>query len=773
MATTFRLSPSPSSAGRRVRRNQITTNDAIAIGVIAAITGVVGGLSRAEPTAWIVSDLVVTAAFAAFVCWAGASAPWWVLTGSAAVATIAAPSLAWAAVGLIGFGLAAWIGGNRANQPVVRSVSASCAVLVLMNLDLGVFHGSSALIAGAVGVAIGAAGVRRRNHLARRAAWRLALGLGAFALVALVGVSIAAAMSYGAVRDGERALRAAASALSDGELSAAADQLEVGEQRLGEASDAFRRPWSMLALMVPVLGQHVDVVSTSLSQAQAMAATGSITVEQVNLDSLQIENGVIDLVAIELLAVPLAAASEALTVSSGELDDARTDWLVEPLASRYDEIRDRIDDVESQAVRGLAAVDVAPAMLGKDGERTYFVAFTTPAESRGLGGFMGTWAELSANGGRLKVTRTGPTNELTQGLSSPRPILTGPPDYLARYGQFGAGGGDTPVSVDFWSNFTLSPDFPSIAAVASELYPESGGVDIDGVIALDVETIARFLDLTGPIEVEGPDGPIRLTESNAASYLLRGQYEDIDDDDVRDDVLDQITMQLLSEVFGGSLPGPRVLATTLGPSISSGQMVVWSLDGEDQEALHAIGVSGQLPAPSPDGLAVVSNNAGANKLDAYLKRSITYEALIDESTGGLRATVTIRLANDAPEGLASDAGGNPFGLPDGTNRMYLSIYSPWDLTLAEANGETVGYSAQTELGWQVYSIFVDIPRSEEIEIRLGLTGVVENPGEYGFTLRSQPLTFPDVVRIDVGDTSGNTWVSSQENLGGVQYLWRL
>ena len=38
----------------------------------------------------------------------------------------------------------------------------------------------------------------------------------------------------------------------------------------------------------------------------------------------------------------------------------------------------------------VMAVQVAPSMLGADGERRYFIAFTTPAETRGLGGSMET-----------------------------------------------------------------------------------------------------------------------------------------------------------------------------------------------------------------------------------------------------------------------------------------------------------------------------------------------------------------------------------------------
>ena len=115
-------------------------------------------------------------------------------------------------------------------------------------------------------------------------------------------------------------------------------------------------------------------------------------------------------------------------------------------------------------------------MLGGDGPRTYFVAFTTPAEARGLGGFMGTWAELRADDGRLEVDPNGSDRRADRRrMGAAPPVLDGPADYLARYGRFGAGVDGEPVAVDFWSNVTMSPDFPSITEVFAQLYPASGG----------------------------------------------------------------------------------------------------------------------------------------------------------------------------------------------------------------------------------------------------------------------------------------------------------
>ena len=383
-------------------------------------------------------------------------------------------------------------------------------------------------------------------------------------------------------------MRSAASAISDGDIASATEQLQLSEQSLGAASSSLHQPWARAALAVPIVGQHLDMAADLARDLEALSETLSVTATQINVDSLRVEGGVIDLDAVELLGKPLADTEAALADASESLVEGDSPWLVAPVADRIDSVREEVDGLLSGIRTARTAVELAPSMLGRDEPRTYFVAFTTPAESRGLGGFMGTWAELRADDGRLDVTRTGQTIELT-GAMDPDPVLSGPEDFLSRYGRFGAGEHGEPVSVDFWSNVTMSPDFPSTTEVIAQMYPASGGSEIDGAMAIDVKTVARFLELTGPITVAGPDGPIRIDSTNAEEYLLLEQYAEIDDDDVRDAVLEELTSRLIEEVFGGSLPGPTVLARTLGPAMDESRLVVWSRHADDQPLLEELG----------------------------------------------------------------------------------------------------------------------------------------------------------------------------------------
>jgi hypothetical protein len=770
MTATQSAGSPPRTAPRRVRRNRITERDLTVVTAISVLSALGAALADARPTAWRPADVVITALLGGLVAWAGASAPWWALAVASGVATLVAPGPGWIVAGVVAFVVSVCVGARRVSFPVGRAAAAGAVVNVLLRWDGPDVFAVTAVVTGAIFVLILATGLARRGRAARRVV-RRALVLTAIVIgVAVVGAAIAMAQAYGDLRDGEAALRSAASALRSGDVTTASEELERSASLLARASSALDRPWARPALAVPLLAQHIDAVADLARGAESLTIQAAASVAQIDVESLRVIDGVIDVAAIEVLETPFAATNESLRRLGAVVDEARSPWLVAPLGRRLSELQVEVEDLVTETGRALDVVRLAPSMLGSEGPRTYFVAFTTPAEVRGLGGFMGTWAELRADDGRLEVVRTGLTQDLTGAMGDDPPVLEGPADYLARYGRFGAGLDGAPVAIDFWSNYTMSPNFPSITEVVAQLYPRSGGRPIDGAIAVDVDAVARFLQLIGPITVQSPAGAIRVDAANARDYLLRDQYADITDDAVRDAVLEQLTTELVNGVFGGSLPGPRILADTVGPALADGRIVVWSLDADDQTLLRELGIAGELPAPSPDGLAVVSTNAGANKLDAYLQRTITYDAVLDEPTGELRATATITLASDAPDDLPTDVGGNPFGLPPGTNRQYLSVYSPWQFGLAEVDGQPTGMEVERELGWNVYSTYVDIPAGEEVEVRLGFAGTLPEDADYGLTLRAPPLAVSDVVRVAVTTTDGEVLLESHQPRIGVDML---
>ena len=219
---------------------------------------------------------------------------------------------------------------------------------------------------------------------------------------------------------------------------------------------------------------------------------------------------------------------------------------------------------------------------------------------------------------------------------SARVASSGLDDYRRVYGGF--------RPADYPQDLTFSPDFPSDAEALSQIFEQSGGQPVDGVIKMDPVALAALLRFTGPIEVPGIDEP--LTSENAADILVRSQYLREGD---RADALVAATRIAFDKLTSGSLPGPEQLVDALGPMVHQRRLMLFAHRADEQALFRRIGADGALPtAERGDVLSVSTQNLANNKIDAYLRRSITYRSTIDPEDGEVRARLVIRLRNDVP-----------------------------------------------------------------------------------------------------------------------------
>lgn len=122
----------------------------------------------------------------------------------------------------------------------------------------------------------------------------------------------------------------------------------------------------------------------------------------------------------------------------------------------------------------------------------------------------------------------------------------------------------------------------------------------------------------------------------------------------------------------------------------------------------------------------------------------------------MRATAEVELENNAPSsGEPPYLIGNLVGAAPGTNRMWLSVYSPLDLTSAEVGGQAVALSPDQELGRNVWSAFVEVPPGTSTTVTVGLAGRIDlSSGRYRFDLLPQAMTRPDQVEVEVAVRGG-------------------
>jgi hypothetical protein len=377
---------------------------------------------------------------------------------------------------------------------------------------------------------------------------------------------------------------------------------------------------------------------------------------------------------------------------------------------------------------------------------------------------MGNWVELTADDGRLTVSDSGRTGDLNRATTGARSI-TGPEDWVDEWGRYGFTNGPGGTTGDVpWSNITISPQFPSTAQVIAELYPQSGGAELDGVFAMDPYVLEALLGMTGPVSVDSTDD--QLDQRNVLQFLLVDQYV-IDDSPTRVDLLDEVSRATIDRVLGGALPNPTVVARELGPVAAEGRLTGWARDPAEQELFERVKLSAALPRldDGDDGYAVVLNNAGANKLDVYLGRDIAYDAVVDPATGAVEATLTVELTNEVTvDGLPDSVTGNYTGDEIGTNRTLLTLYSPLtlvDATVAAGGGpeQPVAFDVGTEAGWNTYSAFLAVAPGETVTVTVDVSGTIDASVDSELAVRPMPLVLPEHHRIDIRDTDGRQLVA--------------
>jgi len=736
------------------RRNSITHTDAIAISVTSVVSAALATLSDVSPTGTTVPDAILVAALAAFVTWVGASAPWWALMAASGIAlfgTLTGPYwiilLATAA-----FTGSAWIGWDRANQPVVRAVIAAVIAQVSLRLDWDEFFLFSAIFAAAAMGLVAVAGcTRRRRYVRKRIMWGT-IGVGVLAVVAVAGLGVAAAQARDTARDGYLGLLDGLEYLQDGNVSDAQATLEQAAADLDDAQSTLDSPLTQLARFVPGVAQNRNVGTDVLADAAAAADSAATTLQFVNLDQLTVSNGVVDIGALAALQAPLEDLDATVSELSETLTDAESDWLVAPIQTRLDDGIRRADQAAHQAEATAAAARIGPAVLGADEPRRYLLAFVNNAEARGTSGLMGNWTEITIDNGRLQVTANGRTARL-QDPALYEMGLEASDEYVQRYEAFGAGFRDG-VAQKYWSNVTVPADMPSVGSVMAQMYETVTGRALDGVFVIDPAGIAGLMEITGPVEL--PETDRRIDSGNAQQFLTLDQYEFAENE--REDLIAAVTDATVKNVLGSTLPPPQRMAPALAPAVLNGHISGWVASPAEQELLDLVGMDAALPrirTSGTDAIAVANINIGVNKIDSFLERTVEYRPVVDQQTGRTEATMTISMTNTAPTtGYDEYVIGNRAGLPVGTNRMALDVYTRLGVDAVRIDGADAAPYTLPELGYYVHRSEVVIPAGETVVVEFELSGDIGR-GAYELVYRPQPLPRPEALIVDARTTGGD------------------
>ena len=613
---------------------------------------------------------------------------------------------------------------QRTRRPIITAAVFGVAVQVLARLGNIWRFGISAAIGIVPILAITLIAVQRRSGQRRLQLWSAFGGLLAAGILSLLGFGVAAAAARPNLTRGTDEARQALQLLKDGDFGGARKGFDLAAGLLGGAGDDLDEPWAQPARLIPVVAQHRRAAADLANTAASVSNTISDVLGEIDFDRLRIVNGTIDIAAITALQDPLARLNAALDDLHSTVDAVDSPWLVQPIRSRLATLRDQIDKQEGEGDRASVAVQRAPAMLGANGKRVYFIAFTTPVEARGLGGFMGNWAEVTIDQGHISVTGFGRTADL-------------------------AVNGDT----EHWVRITTSPHFPDVAKLIADGYPAYSGHQVDGVFAMDVYTVAALMKLTGPIDLTTITQTV--SADNAAKFLLSDQYAAVQDRAERIDLLDEVASTTISRLLSTSLPAPPDLIKLLSPFAGQGRLVGWSPNPDEEDLFERMRMSGELPPlDGGDGFGVVIDNVGNNKIDYYLTGEVAYNVGTDPTSGDVESILDITLHNGAPPGATEPAivFGNSEGAPPGSNVMQLHIYSALPVTSVTVDGVSHPIDATSEdHGYKVSTLDLVVAGQSTMQITAKLAGTLDLTNGYHLVIRNAAAVNPLDTKLVVDE----------------------
>jgi Protein of unknown function (DUF4012) len=472
----------------------------------------------------------------------------------------------------------------------------------------------------------------------------------------------------------------------------AADLVSGGSgPKLAAAGAEFARAKSLLdsPLMapvdiLPVLGRQLRSVQDLAGAAAQVSdiGAGAVTEAKVVLDSPH-HLGPDRITALRRLARLGQETGAALA----RIDTGPSEALIGPVASKRNDFLRQLTQAETKLAHASAVATAVAGIL--EGPERYLVLMGNNAEMRaGSGAFLEAGL-LTTSDGELHLSDLVPTASIP--LARGQVPVTG--DLETNWGWLLPG-------VD-WRNIGLTPQFDVNGPLAARMWQAATGQSVDGVMAVDVDTLQQFLQVTGPVTLS--DGTT-LNAFNVIQYLTHDQYEGLSDgadNQVRADRLGSLATAALDALDNESLD-LKSLATAMTTATEGRHLLLWSAQPAAEDAWEAGGVAGLLSA---DSAMVAVINRGGNKLDQYLSVQAGLRIAPGSgsgprsgSTDSTEGTLTVDLQNRTPPGQSQFIAGPYPGLgtvygeytgllavnlPAGASHLAVSGGAPLDALGAE------------------------------------------------------------------------------------------
>ncbi|PPK97234.1 uncharacterized protein DUF4012 [Kineococcus xinjiangensis] len=575
-----------------------------------------------------------------------------------------------------------------------------------------------------------------------RAGLRRGLGLG-LGVVGLLLLAETAAVAVSGVQAGLALQRVADSApelvadLRERRFDEAGPLAESMRDDARAAARATSQWPYRLAEQVPWVGDQLRAVGAAATASALLAEPLPDLVpaaEEVLSGDIVSADQRVDVDSVRRLVPLVQDLSRRTDAATAELQAARSDSLVEPLSSRLDPAAELLAEAAPALRTAAQVLPQVPAMLGDPQPRTYLVAFTNPTEIRTTQGMVGAYAVVRLTGGQVSLERTGTDEDLT-GVRADPSVLG--PEFTALYG-------DKPARVQ---NLTMGAEAADAGRLTADLWVAAGGERPDAVVLLSPVGLVELLSGHEPLDL-APFGRVAVEDLPAVlMYDAYVRYEG-----------DQAARKRFLTVASGAAFG-AVLADGLSESslrgaaeaVERGHLAVWSSHPEEQEALVAAGVAGDL-GPQRPWARIGLTNADASKLNYWMQPTVELSTPCAPAGARGTSTLSMTLENPVPAEIPKymrNWNSGP-GIGQRTAVTIVSLYVPAGVGLSQArvDGAPVPVAFDTERGWQLVRLTVAVPPDRPLTVTWDLVGPA---GLMPREVQAPPTVAEPVVRVEACD----------------------
>jgi hypothetical protein len=480
------------------------------------------------------------------------------------------------------------------------------------------------------------------------------------------------------------------------------------------------------------------------------------------------------------------------TKSIEQADQVRSRIRSELLPGSIRPLFDKLEGNFNLLTTGVEMLKLAPDLLGTGGAQSYLILAQNRDELRATGGFISGIGLLNLEEGKIQNFTLGDSYQIDDYSK----VYPKPPEAIKRF-----------MLADYWvtRDANWSPDFPTTAQQAQNLYTLSTGIQTQGVIAFNQLAIRDILEVIGPVQVPGTDEPV--TTGNVEDYM-RQAWAPAPDEGLSDEwwAHRKDFMQLLGTAVLEKALSIKDQAQLLGLGkalvglLDQGQVLIYFNDPEAQTALKDAGWDGAMHPGESDYLYVVDSNVGFNKVDSVIQRSLVYKVdLSDLTQPTSEVTMNYQHKGNGKLPCKQEITYGSGTYKDMQQRCYLDywrVYVPAGSMLLASNASPVsadallngtGWAGQVEIlpgeaGTQVFAGLLMLPlsSSSQVTVSYSLPAEIvfredENLFQYALKVHVQPgldgLPFQFEIRLTENSrlvNLGEEWDSPENHI----WLWQ-